>query len=31
MNYMQILDRLVSIKSNAQQRAFLNLLEKSSL
>ena len=27
MNYMQILDRLVSIKSNAQQRAFLNLLE----
>jgi len=27
MNYMQILDRLVSIKSNADQRAFLNLME----
>jgi|GEM_PF-2472908 len=27
MNYMQILDRLVSIKSNAQQRAFLTSME----
>jgi len=27
MNYMQILDRLVSIKSNAHQRAFVNLIE----
>jgi hypothetical protein len=27
MNYMQILDRLVSIKSNAHQRAFINLME----
>lgn len=27
MNYMQILDRLVSIKSNAYQRAFVNSLE----
>jgi len=27
MNHMQILDRLVSIKSNAHQRAFLNSME----
>lgn len=28
MNYMQILDRLVSIKSNAHQRAFAISIEK---
>lgn len=27
MDYMQILDRLVSIKNNAHRRAFINLME----